>query len=198
MIKIFYNNRILLFNERHTPELQSAKVLHLDDKTESAVKLFLTGENGDNLEICDASDDESLAVMGRCTRIVSAGGGLVSDGCGRKLFINRFGRWDLPKGWQERGETIEQCAVREVCEECGMSQADLVNKGFLTNTYHIYPLDGGFALKATSWFRMRYVGNGKLKPQTEEDIVEIRWFDLKNIDEVMKNTYENIKLVIKA
>ena len=82
------------------------------------------------------------------------------------LFIFRSGRWDLPKGWLEKGETLVQCAVREVCEECGLNATDLKNEGELITTYHIYPFKEGYALKVTHWFRMKYTGNGATKPQT--------------------------------
>lgn len=196
MIKIFYNNRILLFNERHTPELQSAKVLFLDDKTDQEVKLFLDSDEKFNLEVCDASDNAAMLVLQKCVKVIPAAGGLLRDDAGRVLFIRRFGLWDLPKGWLENGESLAECAVREVCEECGMKSADIVNEGFMLNTYHIYPFGEGFALKATSWYGMKYTGNGDLTPQTEEDIVGLEWFDRENLDDVRKNTYENIKLVI--
>lgn len=198
MIKLFFKNRILLFCEKESPIHNSAKVLHLDDKTDQAVKLFLTTADDYNLEICGASDNDAMEVMARCVRIIPAAGGRVHDEFGKILFINRFERWDLPKGWLEDGETIAECAVREVCEECGMKPSDLINEGPLTKTFHIYPFNDGFALKETHWFAMKYVGDGMLKPQKEEDIVCLRWFAKTELDIVMQNTYENIKIVLES
>lgn len=196
MIKIFYNDRILAFNDDASSDIQSAKILHFDDNTESAIKLFLNSSADYNLMILGASDDAALCLLKKVFTVIEAGGGRVTDKQGRMLFIFRSGRWDLPKGWLEAGETLAQCAVREVSEECGLSVADIVNEGKLITTYHIYPFKDGFALKVTHWFRMIYVGDGETKPQTEEDISEVRWIAQNEIEKVKENTYGNIKQVI--
>ena len=197
MIKIFYNDRILAFHEDASSDIQSAKILHFDDNTESAIKLFLNSSADYNLVILGASDDAALCLLKKVFTVIEAGGGRVTDKQGRMLFIFRSGRWDLPKGWLEAGETLAQCAVREVSEECGLSVADIVNEGKLITTYHIYPFKDGFALKVTHWFRMIYVGDGETKPQTEEDISEVRWIAQNEIGEVLKNTYGNIRMVVE-
>lgn len=198
MIKIFYNDRILAFNEDASSDIQSAKILHFDDNTESAIKLFLNSSADYNLVILGASDDAVLCLLKKVFTVIEAGGGRVTDKQGRMLFIFRSGRWDLPKGWLEAGETLAQCAVREVSEECGLSVADIVNEGKLITTYHIYPFKDGFALKVTHWFRMIYVGDGETKPQTEEDISEVRWIAENEMGEVLKNTYGNIRMVVEG
>jgi len=198
MIKIFYNDRILAFCEDALSDIQSAKILHFDDNTESAIKLFLNSSDCYNLVILGASDDAALCLLKKVFTVIEAGGGRVVDKQGRMLFIFRSGRWDLPKGWLEKGETLAQCAVREVSEECGLDIADLKNDGELTTTYHIYPFKDGYALKVTHWFRMRYIGNGATKPQTEEDITEVRWIAQSEMEEVKKNTYGNIRMVVEC
>ncbi len=197
MIKIFYNDRILAFCEDVEPDIQSAKILHFDDNTESAIKLFLNSSDCYNLVIFGASDDAVMCMLKKVFTVIEAGGGRVTDKQGRMLFIFRSGRWDLPKGWLEKGETLAQCAVREVSEECGLDIADLQNGGELTTTYHIYPFKEGYALKVTHWFRMRYAGNGAVKPQTEEDITDVRWIAQSEMEELKKNTYGNIRMVIE-
>lgn len=197
MIKIFYNDRILAFCEDASSDIQSAKILHFDDNTESAIKLFLNSSADYNLVILGASDDAALCLLKKVFTVIEAGGGRVTDKQGRMLFIFRSGRWDLPKGWLEKGETLAQCAVREVSEECGLDIADLQNDGELTTTYHIYPFKEGYALKVTHWFRMRYVGVGTTRPQTEEDITEVKWVSEREMNEALENTYRNIKIVVE-
>ena len=196
MIKIFYNDRILTFCEDVSSEIQTTKILHFDDNTESAIKLFLNTSDAYKLAILGASDETALALLNKIFTVIEAGGGRVHDSQGRTLCIFRYGRWDLPKGWLEKGETLDQCAVREVCEECGLDPADIVNEGKLITTYHIYPFKEGFALKVTHWYRMKYTGAGLTKPQMEEDITEVKWVSESEMEEVVKNTYGNIKIVL--
>lgn len=198
MIKIFYNDRILAFSESFNPDFQSAKVLHFDDKTELAIKLFLNSSDEYNLLIIGVSDAVAMSLLKKVFRVIEAGGGRVHDSQGRTMCIFRSGRWDLPKGWLEKGETLDQCAVREVCEECGLNSADIVNEGKLITTYHIYPFKDGFALKVTHWYRMKYIGAGTTKPQTEEDITEVKWVSESEMEVVLENTYGNIRMVLES
>ena len=46
--------------------------------------------------------------------IIKAGGGVVNNNKNQILFIYRLKRWDLPKGKLDKGETIRECAEREV------------------------------------------------------------------------------------
>ena len=51
---------------------------------------------------------------------IIAAGGLVTNENNELLMIFRRGKWDLPKGKLDKGETIEECAIREVEEETGI------------------------------------------------------------------------------
>ena len=52
---------------------------------------------------------------------IEAAGGLVVNAAGKLLVIERLGVWDLPKGKLESGETAQVAALREIEEECGIS-----------------------------------------------------------------------------
>ena len=39
---------------------------------------------------------------------------------------------------------------------------------------------------------MKYKGNDKLKPQTEEGITDVRWFKKGHIDAILNNTFPSI------
>jgi len=125
---------------------------------------------------------------------VKAGGGLVFNEKKEMLFIFRRGKWDLPKGKLDEGETIEQCAVREVEEETGLRNIEL--KKSIVTTYHTYDEGGKHILKESHWFEMYVSGPQKLIPQTIEDINEAKWVKKKNVDELMKNTFPSIKDVL--
>ncbi len=126
---------------------------------------------------------------------VEAAGGLVINSKKEQLFIHRFGRWDLPKGKIEKNETHEEAAIREVQEETGLLDVSILKE--LPSTFHIFDYKGKKVLKRTYWFMMNYSGNSIPKPQTEEEIVEVRWFNTDNLAEVMSNTYASLKLFLE-
>ncbi|MEE3037323.1 MAG: NUDIX domain-containing protein [Bacteroidota bacterium] len=126
---------------------------------------------------------------------VRAAGGLVV--CNDYfLFIYRNGKWDLPKGKMETGEGVEETALREVKEECGINNLTL--KKHLINTYHIYPFDKGWIFKQTDWFLMRSSQPKHLIPQTEEGIEEVKWIRNKDVGSYLKQSYQTISIVIKT
>lgn len=129
-------------------------------------------------------------------KTIIAAGGLVQNLKGEFLFIFRRGKWDLPKGKTEKGEKIEDAAIREVQEECGISELKIIRP--LLKTFHTYELKGKKILKETHWFLMKTNWQGKLIPQNEEDITEAIWVDKKIVKELLENTYDSIKEVVKG
>jgi 8-oxo-dGTP pyrophosphatase MutT (NUDIX family) len=126
---------------------------------------------------------------------VTAAGGVVENEKGEILLIFRRGKWDLPKGKLDKGETIEQCALREVMEETGLS--NVVLKHPLTITYHTYDEFGKHILKDSHWFQMTVSGKQELTPQTEEDIHEIKWVKKNELNKYFENTYPSVKEVLE-
>jgi len=123
--------------------------------------------------------------------IIEAAGGLVKNKNKELLFIFRNDKWDLPKGKIEPNETIENAAIREVEEECGISNLKIVRP--LTSTYHIYELNKKLVLKKTYWFGMSCSGKPLLTPQKQEGITKAKWVKLNDLKEIFDNTYETIK-----
>ncbi len=129
-------------------------------------------------------------------KLIDAAGGLVKNNGNKFLFIFRRGKWDLPKGKTEKNESLPETAVREVKEECGISNLKITRA--LPDTYHIYFLENDMILKQTHWFEMACPEYTKLIPQTEEDITCIRWFDRKEIKkEVLPNTHKSINSLLE-
>jgi 8-oxo-dGTP pyrophosphatase MutT (NUDIX family) len=128
-------------------------------------------------------------------RPVTAAGGVVENEKGEVLLIFRRGKWDLPKGKLDKGETIEQCAVREVMEETGLTNVEL--KEPLTVTYHTYDEFGKHLLKDSHWYKMKATGKQELKPQTEEDINEIKWVKKKDLSSYFSNIFPSVKDVLE-
>jgi 8-oxo-dGTP pyrophosphatase MutT (NUDIX family) len=128
--------------------------------------------------------------------IIKAGGGLVKNEKDETLLIFRRGKWDLPKGKLDPGETIEECAVREVKEETGLKSVSLVKP--LIITYHTYHEGSKFILKESHWFEMKSEGNQPLKPQLEEDIHEIKWVSDAQLKPFIPQTFPSIGDVLKT
>ena len=45
---------------------------------------------------------------------------------------------------------------------------------------------------------MEYGGTESGTPETDEGITEIRWFEPEQLEEVLANTYENLKELIRS
>lgn len=127
-------------------------------------------------------------------KVIVAGGGLVLNDKNEVLFIFRGGKWDLPKGRIEAGESIEQTAVREVEEECGISNLTLDK--FLLKTHHVFYQNRKRKLKETYWYLMQSSQPQTLTPQIEEGITIAEFKDETAVRLALKNSYANIRLVI--
>lgn len=199
MYKVFFNDHQLLWNPKiknslkdnidQFVEIEDVETLFLMlsklEKTECVVKLFLSSKKGD-----------LLSFLREQLRPIDAAGGIVRNANGELLFIKRFGKWDLPKGKIEQGETPDLAAVREVEEECGIHTLQVIKK--LPSTFHIYRSPyikevNNWVLKETHWFEMSYAGNEKLAPQTEEQIEEVCWLKPSQFEMVYKNTFGNLR-----
>lgn len=125
---------------------------------------------------------------------IIAGGGIVQNKQGEILFMFRRGKWDLPKGKLDEGETIEACAVREVEEETGLTNIHLGKLIGITN--HKYTMDNILYEKDTHWYEMKVNDEQTLVPQTEEDILELKWIKNSDLQQYLTDSYENIREII--
>jgi 8-oxo-dGTP pyrophosphatase MutT (NUDIX family) len=126
--------------------------------------------------------------------LVKAAGGLVQQEDRSVLLIYRRGKWDLPKGKLDKGEKLEACALREVEEETGLKNVQLQSP--LLVTYHTYHEGTRFILKESHWYTMQVTGLQQLKPQTEEDIHDIRWVPLEEIESYTGKVFPSVKDVL--
>jgi len=122
--------------------------------------------------------------------LIQAAGGLVENENGEWRLIYRRGKWDLPKGKLEKGEKLDVCAVREVEEETGLKKVQLIQP--LCVTWHTYHEGTKFILKESHWYKMKAGGKQSLKPQTEEDILEVKWVKPSGIDEYLGLSFPSV------
>jgi 8-oxo-dGTP pyrophosphatase MutT (NUDIX family) len=125
---------------------------------------------------------------------ICAAGGVVRNENGSILMIYRRGKWDLPKGKCDAGESIEVCAVREVQEETGLQQILLGEK--ICDTWHVYQQHHQSLLKCTTWYEMQGSEGEILVPQKEENILEAKWIPEKELGHAVFNSYEAIREVL--
>jgi 8-oxo-dGTP pyrophosphatase MutT (NUDIX family) len=130
-------------------------------------------------------------------RKIIAAGGLIVNEKNELLMIFRRKKWDLPKGKLDEGESIENCAIREVKEETGLTPA--LYGGLIGLTYHDYfdKLSKEEVTKETHWFGMRVFGIQKPIPQAEEEITEVKWVKKNELGKYLKATYPNVVEIIK-
>lgn len=166
-----------------------------DQELSALVQRLGTGEEPGPVLVVGHGFDPWQAFQ-RQHEFVLAAGGLVVDEQGRLLAIRRLGKWDLPKGKVERGEAVELGAVREVQEECGLQEVELVRP--LMSTWHTYERKGRQHLKRTDWFLMRGSAAEVLTAQVEEDIEEVRWLDAEGLRMMEADTYPSLLPVLAA
>ena len=123
---------------------------------------------------------------------IIAAGGLVSNDNNELLMIYRRGKWDLPKGKLDEGESIETCALREVQEETGLANVTLQKFIGITNHEYFDTYINADVTKETHWYAMQAAPGQVLVPQTTEDIEEIEWVRKEILEIYLNNTYPNI------
>lgn len=95
-----------------------------------------------------------------------------------------------PEGSYGGNETPEECAIREVTEECNI-QGHII-EGPLPPSYHTYLFDNKPYMKKTWWFRMSYRGEMITDPQASEGITHAEWLAPDEIARIKSNTFQSL------
>lgn len=194
MYKVFVNDKPLFLTNQTQKETDfDLFLLESVDIKKLIVKLFQG--KVDKAFLYHPDEKEMLKTLKSKLPVHKAAGGLVYNKKNEVLFIFRNGKWDLPKGGLEKGETNEIAAIREVQEETGIDNLIITDK--LQKTYHIFKRNGRYKLKVTQWYEMRSSSVQQLIPQAEEGIEKVAWLDAQACAEALKNSYENIKLLFE-
>ena len=191
MYKVFIENRAVIFTQ-NTESSQNTDLKKKQKKRsfdKYLLPLVLSHSEGEEVSVICEDVEKEMNVFFQHHDFIEAAGGIVKRKK-RFLFIKRNGLWDIPKGKVEKDEEIEDAAVREVEEECGIKQVKL--KSPLTVTYHTYDYKGRQVLKKTYWYVLTYKGNKRTIPQTEEGITKVKWLKINKFDKVRKSTYPSI------
>ena len=145
MYKVFFKDSIILVTDNKKDcENTDLFIEHCDDVvTQKFILSLLKRDEVFTAGIYSSEIELVFEVLKKLFQCVEAAGGAVINN-ERILLIKRFGYTDLPKGHIEHGENTEECAIREVEEECSIT--DVVVEKHLCDTYHIYLRSGHWHL----------------------------------------------------
>lgn len=119
---------------------------------------------------------------------------LVFDRSQSKVLMVRNGSeassyWSLPTGGVEKGETLEQAAVREAKEETGL---DIEITGLYTVREVFFSTRGEHALLFTFYAK---VTGGQLQiSDPDQEIMEACWMEIDRANELMTYLPEKVKI----
>lgn len=195
MYKVFVNGLPLILTNKLSETANGAYFLLNKDSIAAAIK-SLKKNKLDSAFIYHPNHEEILKKFTQEIPLIVAAGGVVTNAEGKVLFIYRNDKWDLPKGKLDKGESIEDCAIREVMEETGVKDLRLEN--FLRTTYHVFTNNGANTLKQVHWYAMRTEYTGRLKPEKKEGIIKVKWKGPLKIQKALQNSYPNIKTLFEG
>jgi len=131
------------------------------------------------------------------TKTVTSAGGVVfdlRDGSIEVALTARRGdgRWGLPKGLVEKGEALEEAALREVSEESGLT-GEIVDKIDRIDYWFYWRPDETRYHKYVHFFLVRHTGGDISKHDWE--VEEVRWFKID--DAIDKLAFKSEKMVLE-
>ena len=102
-----------------------------------------------------------------------------------------YHKWVLPKGLVEKGEGLEETAVREVGEECGI-KTKIIAKIPEPEKY-IYTMNNVKIFKMVNYFLMEYVSGDIVNHDFEME--DVGWFRFE--EAVEKLNFHGAKVVLE-
>ncbi|THU34818.1 NUDIX hydrolase [Niastella caeni] len=201
--KIYFNDKPLFLTDSITPEIEPYvhhdDAVLIDEFSPGGIKSMIHEMRLDKVHAgiyLHNNVEELKKAFWKKFILVKAAGGLVVNEANELLFIFRRGKWDLPKGKLDEGETLETCAVREIQEETGLQEVLL--KKHLVTTWHTYDESGHHILKETHWYLLSASKAHPLTPQENEQITRLEWVAPDNLQQYISNTFPAIIDVLKA
>jgi ADP-ribose pyrophosphatase YjhB (NUDIX family) len=190
MFKVFVNDKPIVLTTVVSKETDFKNYLLKTAKIGKVIK-ELNKTSLKEIRLIGKNENKLLKKFLKKLPKVIAGGGKVYNDNGDILFIYRNNKWDLPKGKIDGKESIEAAALREVEEETGVNDLEIVKP--LETTYHIFKRNGRHRIKITYWFEMKSTYAGDLVPEEIEGITHVEWLNTEQTQKALENSYANIK-----
>lgn len=112
------------------------------------------------------------------------------------LLLKRFNNdWVLPKGRIEKGETLEETAIREVLEETGVKGSIREYLGHINYQYKSM-FDEKIVDKTVHWYLMN-ANNTNTAPQRDEGFKDAVFIHKDNVVDILKHKDE-IEIIERA
>lgn len=126
----------------------------------------------------------------------TSAGGVVVVGNAILLLRKYNGDWVLPKGRIKRMETLEQTALREVCEESGVKGEIVFYLGSITYLLNMRNPRREKTEKTVHWYFMR-AKNMDCVPLRKEGFVEAKYIPIEKAITLARYDDER-KIIVKA
>ncbi|PIR06558.1 MAG: transcription antitermination factor NusB [Candidatus Komeilibacteria bacterium CG11_big_fil_rev_8_21_14_0_20_36_20] len=145
-------------------------------------------------EMAKKGEKQSLESQG--IKEISSGGLIyrqAEDGYYFVLILDAYNKWTFPKGHVEQGEELEKTALRELTEETGLKNLEVIDYLGETQVKVHKPEEKPFR-KLIKYFLIKTTNTEIQKPITEE-VKDVKWFSKKEALEALG--YENAKDIFK-
>ncbi len=186
--------------QRYPGLLSGVQSIDLQGGKQSVWEYFISwaeNDNGEDLLLIADDPRKCFADLTHHFKIIDAAGGIVENPKGEVLMIFRLGKWDLPKGKSDRGETLQKTAIREVEEECGIGCLEITRS--LSQTYHVYKdRNENMVLKRTQWYLMKSSEWKHPHPQASENITKAVWVPKEGLENLFDGAYRSIAELLRG
>ncbi|HUS87589.1 MAG TPA: NUDIX domain-containing protein [Bacteroidales bacterium] len=196
MYKVYFENRFMVLSSQPDRMQKYCLFYKFHDQMELYDKIseFINNRNLKCANFYSYKANHLWKAFESYFNWVEAAGGVVIHDTDQILFIKRYGKWDIPKGHIKKDEKPDECALREIGEECGITGSTIT--GQLRPTYHIYPYGNKYYLKKTFWFLLDYKGPYETSPQLSEGITEATWLPYGKLPGIMNETWASVSDVL--
>ena len=138
--------------------------------------------------------EDLRALIGHRCIILNGSVAIIPDNRGRILMQQRtqpYGKWGLPCGLMELGESTAETARREVLEETGLVLGELELLGVYSGEDYLCQIDNGdaFYVVTTAYIARQFTGIPYI---ADDESLQLCWFEPHALPEDIAGTHREI------